>query len=113
VMAATKVRISGNLALMGSDDENTHVVKAGSASIFLESKVIPKGFLLTGQVIDSQVDWVSAVAEAWQEDNPSHVCILDETCEFTFELISSSPITLYITAASGITLMVKEITIQT
>jgi hypothetical protein len=113
VWKASRVQIAGNLALKGAEDETTHDARAGSASVFLESKAIPKGFLLTGQVLDSQVNWAGAIAEAWQEGASQQVCILDDSGEFRFELTTSAPITLYITAASGATLMVENIAIQT
>lgn len=113
VWKATHVQIAGNLALKGIDEESTHDARTGSASVFLESRTFPKGFLLTGQVLDSQVNWVGAIAEAWQEGSSQQVCILDESCEFRFELSTSAPINLYITVARGATLVVENIAIQT
>jgi len=50
------------------------------------------------------------VAEIWLEGSPRSVSILDDMCEFTFEFAGASPITLYITAAGGATLVVEDIT---
>lgn len=110
VMRAERVQTSGSLALKGLDNETSHDVKAGSASVFLESKTVPNGFKLTGQVVDSQINWVGAVVEIWQGGQPRHIAILDDMCEFTYEFTHAEPITIYITAAGGTTLVVEEIT---
>jgi hypothetical protein len=112
VWTATHVQVSGSLALKGSDQDTAFDMKAGSASIFLESKAAPKGFLLTGQVVDSQINWVSAVGEAWQDGLLHQVHLLDDMCEFIFEFVTTTPITLYITSTSGITLIIGNINIQ-
>jgi hypothetical protein len=113
VWKARSVQVSGNLALKGMDEEISHDASAGSATIFLESKVVPAGFLLTGQVVDSQVDWAGAVVEVRQEGAPEQVHILDEMGEFSFEFASATTINLYITSATGITVIVENIAIQT
>jgi hypothetical protein len=41
------------------------------------------------------------------------VSVLDEMGEFSLELTSSAPLTLSLTASSGITLMVENLTFQT
>jgi hypothetical protein len=113
LIRAAHVQISGSLALKGAEDESAHDAKAGTASIFLESKVTPGGFMLTGQILDNQVNWVGAVASIHQTDSPEQVCILDNMSEFSFELKSDAPLDLYITASSGVTLRVENITIRT
>jgi hypothetical protein len=113
VIRATRVEIYGSLALKGEQDELSHDERSGSARIFLESKAIGTGFLLTGQVIDSQIDWKDAVVEVRQGGNTQKVSVLDEMGEFSLELTSSAPLTLSLTASSGITLMVENLTFQT
>src|SRR5262249_215124 len=113
VWKAKDIQVSGNLALKGMDEETAHDANAGSATIFLESKVVPQGFLLTGQVVDNQVDWSGAIAEAHQEGTPEQVHILDEMGEFSFEFASAAAISLYITSATGITLVVENVSFQT
>jgi hypothetical protein len=113
VLRAGSVQVIGSLALKGLDDETSHDAKAGSASIFLESKAAPKGYVLTGQVVDSQVDWTGAIAEAWQEGTQQQVRLLDDMGEFSFELTGRTPVTLHITSAGGLILTVENISIQT
>lgn len=113
ITTATRVETSGNLALKGEPDEHSHDERSGSARIFLESKVVGSGVLLTGQIIDSHVDWKGAVAEVKQAGATQQVRLLDEGSEFSFELSSSAPITLSVTASNGITLVVENITFQT
>jgi hypothetical protein len=112
VWKARDVQVSGNLALKGMEEETAHDANAGSATVFLESKQVPQGFMLTGQVVDSQVNWVGALAEARQEGASAQVHILDDIGEFSFEFTTPTSISLYITAASGITLIVENVTIQ-
>lgn len=112
VLRAMRVQTSGNLALKGLDDETKHDAQTGSARVFLESRAIPQGFLLTGQIVDNEVSWVGAIAEASQEGASQQVRILDEQCEFSFELTATTPINIYITAASGVTLAIENVTIQ-
>jgi hypothetical protein len=109
---AAHVQTAGNLALKGLDDENTHDAKAGSATVLLESKAVPKGFQLTGQILDDQVDWAGAVVEVWQDGAPQQVSTLDETCEFRFDFTAATSVDLYFTAPSGVTLVVESVTIQ-
>jgi hypothetical protein len=116
VTRATRVETSGNLALKGlkgDPDEHSYDERSGSARIFLESKAVGSGILLTGQVIDSQVDWKGAVAEVKQSGSTQQVRLLDDMSEFSFELSSSAPLTLSITASSGITLVIENLTFQT
>jgi hypothetical protein len=112
VIVATRVETSGSLALKGVENEATYDMKAGSASIFLESRMVPKGFLLMGQVVDTQVNWIGAIAEAWQEGSLQQVRTLDDTCEFRFEFATTTPIILYITSTTGTTLMLGNVSIQ-
>jgi putative zinc finger protein len=109
---ATRTQISGNLALKGFDDETIQDMEAGSASIFLESKAVLKGFLLTGTVLDAQVDWVGALVEVWQDGAPQQVSRLDESCDFRFAFPAATAVDLYFTAANGATLLVEHVTIQ-
>jgi len=113
ILTARHVQTAGSLALKGLDDVSAHDAKAGSASIFLEVKPIPRGFLLTGQVIDNEVDWAGAVAETHQAGSGPQVCILDDMAEFRFEFANPAALDLYITSASGVTLAVEDVTIQT
>jgi hypothetical protein len=110
---ATRVDVSGNLALKGLDDKSSHDVQAGTARIFLETSRVPKGYFISGQVVDGQVSWIGAAVELWQEKTLRQVGILDETSEFHFEFTTALPVTLYITAASGETLAIEDIVIQT
>ena len=110
---ATRVDTSGNLALKGQDDKSAHDVQAGSARIFLETSPTPKGYLLSGQVVDNEVSWGSGIVEFWQEKAVQQVGILDEMSEFHFEFTMAVPITLYITSPSGITLAIEDIVPQT
>jgi hypothetical protein len=111
---ATRVDTSGNLALLrGKDDKSAHDVQAGSARIFLETSPTPKGYLLSGQVVDSEVGWGSGVVEFWQDKALQQIGVLDEMSEFHFEFTTAVPISLYITAPSGITLAIEDILIQT
>ncbi len=111
---ATQVEISGNLALKrlrGTSDEATHDAKAGSASLFLEAQPAGKGFLLTGQIVDSQVDWRGSVAEVHQAGAARRVRALDDYCEFSFELTQASPMDLFVTALNGVVLALEQISI--
>ncbi len=112
VWKARDVQVSGNLALKGMEEETAHDANAGSATVFLESKQVPQGFVLTGQVVDSLVNWVGAIVETRQKGTSTQVHILDDMGEFSFEFTTPTPINLYITAASGITLIVENVTIQ-
>jgi hypothetical protein len=112
VFTVGSARVVGNVVLKGLDDETPHDVKAGSASIYLESMAAPKGYVLSGQVLDTQVSWAEAIAEVWQEGVPNQVRLLDEMAEFKFELTARTPITLYITSKSGLTLKVENIVLQ-
>jgi len=110
---ARRVETSGNLALKGQDEKSSHDVQAGTARIFLETSSIPKGYLLSGQVLDSEVSWGSAVVEFWQDKTPQQVAVLDDMGEFHFEFTTQLPISLYITSPSGVTLAIEDIQIQT
>jgi hypothetical protein len=115
VFKAQAVKTSGNLALKGldgADDETAHDAKVGTASIFLESNVSSTGWVLKGQILDSQVSWAGAVAEIRSAGATQMVCILDADNEFRFELSTAGSLDLFITAASGITLVVENVTIQ-
>ena len=112
---ATRVELSGNLALKslrGLGDENAHDAKAGSASLFLEAQPLTKSVLLTGQIIDEQVDWRGSVAEVHQIGTKRRVRTLDDLCEFSFELVETSPLDLFITAPNGIVLALEQLTIS-
>jgi len=111
VVRAHPAQIAGNLALKGLDNEMSHDMKAGSAKVFLESKVIPQGIQLSGQVIDSQINWIGAIGEAWQNGQPHNISILDDMCEFKFNFDNKAKVTLYITAANGTTIVIEEIAI--
>lgn len=103
----------GNLALRtlrGSNESHSHDVKVNTANFYLETSVTDQKLHLTGQVIDSDVNWIGAVAEIWQNDLPQHICILDEMCEFKAELNRPDPVTLYITTTTEITVLIKKIT---
>lgn len=110
-----RVETSGSLALKGlkGEQDEFHDERSGSARIFLESKAVAGGVVLIGQVIDSQVNWRGAVAEIRQGGITQQVKILDETSEFSFELSSAAPATLSITASSGATLIVENLTFNT
>ena len=111
---ATKVEISGNLALKrlrGAGDEATHDAKAGSASLFLEALPSGKGFLLTGQIVDAEVDWRGSIAEVQQAGAARRVRALDDYCEFSFELTQTSPMDLFVTAMNGVVLALEQISI--
>jgi hypothetical protein len=110
---ATRVDVSGNLALKGLDDKSSHDVQAGTARIYLETSRVPKGYVVSGQVVDSEVSWISAAVELWQDKILRQVGVLDETGEFRFEFAMPSPVSLYITASSGQTLAIEDIAIQT
>ena len=115
VYQARRVEVSGSLALKGQrgqDDKSAHDVQAGTARIFLETSTTPRGYLLSGQVVDSEVNWVRAMVEFWQDNTPQQVGVLDDMAEFRFEFTTPLPITLFITSSSGITLSVKDIQIQ-
>jgi hypothetical protein len=110
----TAKRVIGSNVLMGlDDDETTHDVQVGTARIFLEIASTPKGYLLSGQVIDTEQNWLSAAAEMWQDDALQQVSVLDEGAEFRFEFTTVSPVSLYITPASsgGVTLAIEQIPI--
>lgn len=110
---ATHGEISGSLALKGlrgSGDERTYDVKAGSASLFIEVKSLANNLLLTGQVIDEQVDWRGSIAEIHQNGAGRRVQILDNLCEFKFDLSETSPLDLYITSPKGIVLALEQLT---
>jgi hypothetical protein len=109
---ATHVDTSGNLALRGLEEKSGHL-QVGTAHIFYEISPIAKGYLLSGQVVDDEASWASAVAEFWQENALQQVGVLDETGEFRFEFTTGLPITLYVTSASGGILVVEDIPIQT
>ena len=109
---AIRVETSGSLALKGTDDETAHDAKAGTATVYLESNATLSGFVLKGQVLDPQVDWAGAVAEAWAGGATQQVCILDADSEFRFDLTTAGSVNLYITSVSGVTLVVENITIQ-
>jgi len=113
VWRASPAQTSGNLALRGVEDKTAHDMKAGSASILMESKPAANGFLLTGQVLDTEVSWASAVAEAWQDGTLQQAHFLDDMGEFSFEFSTATPVDLYITAASGVTLVMEDIVLQT
>ena len=113
VYKATRVDTSGNLALKGQDEKAAHDVQAGTARIFLETSPVPTGYVLSGQVVDSEVSWGSAVVEVWQENALQQVGILDEMGEFRFEFSTALPITLYITSSSGVRIVIEDILIQT
>lgn len=113
---AIQVDTSGNLALQlrgASDDEKAHDQASGSARLYLESKVLADGFLLTGQILDSQVDWRDGIAEIWQDERLQQVSVLDEMCEFSFKLENASSATLIVTAANGSSLRVENLSFQT
>lgn len=115
VTKATRVETFGSLALKGLKDEQdelSHDERSGSARIFLESKTVATGILVTGQVIDSEVDWKGAIAEVRQGGVTQQVKVLDDMSEFSFELLSSAPITISITSASGTTLVIENLTFQ-
>jgi hypothetical protein len=109
---AVRVRTAGNLALKGSQDDNVHDIKIGSATIFLEWTAGQKGFLLTGQVLDLEVSWVGAIAEVWQGETLHQVNALDDQGEFRFEFPAALVFDLRLTALDGNTLVVERITIQ-
>lgn len=109
------VRINGSNVLKGlNDDETTHDVRVGTARIFLEMSTTPKGYLLSGQVIDSEQNWASAAAELWQADAFQQVSVLDEGAEFRFEFTAASPVSLYITppGSGGATIAIEDIPVQ-
>lgn len=111
---ATQVEISGSLALKrlrGSSDEATHDAKAGSASLFLEALPGSKGILLTGQIVDAEVDWRGSIAEIQQIGAARRVRTLDDFCEFSFDLTSTQPMDLFVTALSGVVLALEQISI--
>jgi hypothetical protein len=115
VLKAQHVKTFGNLALKGldgADDETAHDAKVGTASIFLESNVISTGWVLKGQILDSQVSWAGAVAEIRSGGATQQVCILDTHSEFRFELSTAGPLDLLIMAVSGVTLIVENVTIR-
>ncbi|MEP7290390.1 MAG: hypothetical protein ABI835_01350 [Chloroflexota bacterium] len=109
-----QVEISGSLALKrlrGASDEATHDARAGSASLFLEALPAAKGILLTGQIVDAQVDWRGSIAEVQQPGVGRRVRALDDFCEFSFELTNTSTMDLYVTAHSGVVLALEQIDI--
>ena len=109
---ASRADTSGNLALkglQGAGDENSYDLKAGSASLFLEVQARSNGLLLTGQVVDEQVDWRGSIAELHQTGSGGRVAILDDSCEFSFEAVETAPLDLYITAATGVVLAVEQL----
>ncbi len=112
---AEPVEVVGNLALKrlrGSDESQSHDVKVNSANIYLETRPKEQGFLLTGQIIDTDVNWVGAIAEIWQNDLPQQICILDEMCEFKAELKIPDPVTLHITSTNEISVVIKDIVLR-
>jgi Putative zinc-finger len=112
VWRAARVQTSGSLALKGQDDETSHDMQAGSASVFLETKATPHGFALSGQVADNEVDWMDALIVVWQGSTVRFVRELDEMGEFHCDLVDPAPVTLYITAVSGFTVHVENLMIQ-
>jgi len=113
---ATQVEISGSLALKrlrGASDEATHDAKAGSASLFLEALPGSKGILLTGHLVDAEVDWRGSIAEVQQLGAARRVRTLDDFCEFSFELSSTQPMDLFVTALNGVVLALEQISITT
>ena len=111
---ATQVEISGNLALKrlrGAGDEATHDAKAGSASLFLEALPSSKGILLTGQIVDAEVDWRGSIAEVQQTGVARRVRTLDDYCEFSFELSNNQPMDLFVTALNGVVLALEQISV--
>lgn len=110
---ADRLRTVGSLALKGIEDENFHDAKVGSANVFLEWTAVPKGFLLTGQILDPEVSWLGAIAEVWQAETLLQVSVLDDQCEFRFEFMQALSFDLRITALNGITIVVEKIKVQT
>lgn len=115
VLRVAPVSIEGNLALKGlidGDGETQHDVTSGSARIFLESQAIPSGFRLTGQVIDTQIDWTGAIAQLSSHDQVLLITVLDEACEFNFDVLDTSPVTLNITAKKGVMIIIEDLKFQ-
>lgn len=111
VWQATVTSTTGNLALRGLDDKLTQAAHAQSATVYLETQKVTQGVILTGQVIDTAVDWRDAIIEIRQAGEIRAVQTLDEFCEFQFEAVDTSPVNLYITSAGGIVLAVEGLSL--
>lgn len=110
VWQASEVEVTGTLQMArGLDDETVRTGRAGSATIYLEAELHQPGAHLKGQVVDATVDWEGALAELWQEGIMRRVRVLDDLCEFNFDLSDDSPVTLFITAVSGVTVAIEKL----
>ncbi|MCC6616923.1 MAG: zf-HC2 domain-containing protein [Anaerolineae bacterium] len=110
VWQASEVEVTNALSMArGLDDETVRTGRAGSATIYLEAELRRPGAHLKGQVVDATVDWEGALAELWQEGVMRRVRVLDDMCEFTFDLADDSPVTLFITALSGVTVAIDKL----
>ncbi|MCA9908601.1 MAG: zf-HC2 domain-containing protein, partial [Anaerolineae bacterium] len=93
----TEVTMTGTLRMArGLDTDTEQIGRARSATVYLEAELHKPGPRLKGQVIDATVDWAGALAELWQAGMMRRVHVLDDMCEFNFDLADESPISLFI-----------------
>ncbi len=108
----TEVTMTGTLRMArGLDTETERTGHARSATVYLEAELRKQGARLKGQVIDTTVDWAGALAELWQAGMMRRVHVLDDMCEFNFDLADESPVSLFITALSGVTVAIEKLSL--
>ncbi|MBE0689280.1 MAG: zf-HC2 domain-containing protein [Anaerolineae bacterium] len=113
VWQASEVEVTSTLRMArGLDDETVRTGRARSATVYLEAELRKPGARLKGQVVDATVDWTGALAELWQEGMMRRVRVLDDMCEFNFDLTDESPVSLFITALSGVTVAIDKLNLM-
>ena len=89
----------------------TFDAQASTAKLLLESERRGEARVLKGQIIDTETDWAGALAELWAGDTLHAVKMLDEMGEFQFVVTTGVSLDLYVTAASGVTIAERSLTL--